>query len=413
MKNRNIKVGVVGFAGRAGYVAHIARSMLQGLFETVACVEIDETNYERGCEAFNCRPRCYNSVRAMVEAGGIDGVMIGTPNAFHLENLLDLRGSGLPVFLEKPLDATWEKICETVRFSDTYPQPILVGHCMRYAPIINKAAELVQAGAIGRVLSFRGVQNCNHGNVMFHNWRRNLKQSGSNWVEKATHDLDVLFALMRTKPTRLYAISKIQAFGGDMPNDLHCDVCYQRIECPESMGNIRNRQESHVLPQETKGGKKHFCVFASEADTWDNQACLMQLQDGGFGEYSECYFTPQNYHHRVYELRGNQGVLEIKLGKHEGDIHLAPRYGANKDGHVFHFDYLGRNHYNGDHCMARHIYNVFLGETQPLTTIKQAFVAETAGYAAVCSSKEDTCLDIESLLPPDLQSVWNQPLWPQ
>lgn len=404
MPLKKVRAGIVGFGGRAGDVAHTAHLVTQGLFETVSCTEISDERYEKGCRLFECAPRRHETVEAMVKAGGIDGVMIGTPNSFHLENLLALKGSGLPVFVEKPLDSTWAKICDLARFAKEYPAPIMVGHCMRYAPIIKKADALVRGGEIGRVMSFRGVQNCHY--MIPRGWRGVKEKSGTNWIEKTTHDLDVLFSLVRSKPTRLFAISKLQAFGGDMPDDLTCDRCDRRVECPDSSANIAKLWGNDFL---TPGGGR--CVFAREVDVWDNQSCLMHLQNGTFGEHSECYFTPRNYHHRVYELRGDKGVMEIDLGEYEGNIRLCPRYGSNKDGYTYHFDYLGRNHYNGDHQMVVHLYDVFRGAAEPVTTVEQAFIAEAAGYAAVKSSESDEYVDVLGMIPVDLRYIWDRAAW--
>ncbi|MCF7855865.1 MAG: Gfo/Idh/MocA family oxidoreductase [Candidatus Pacebacteria bacterium] len=406
-----VKVGVVGFGGRAGGVADTARQVTGGLLEVVGCTEIDDERYEQGCKHFQCRPTRYPTVEATVDAEKLDGVMIGTPNAFHLEGMRSLKGADVPVFLEKPLDSTWEKICDLVRFAESYDGPVMVGHCMRYAPIVRKASALIQDGAVGRVFSFRGVQNCHYGNNMFHGWRRRKDLGGTMWIEKATHDLDVLFALTQTKPLRLFAISKLQAFGGDKPDDLHCAVCDERVTCPENIQNIRERAGANLIPELNSHGRKSLCVYSREVDTWDNQACLMHLDDGGFGEYSECYFTARNYHHRIYELRGELGTLEIDLGEYEGELFLASRYGSYRDGYRFHFDYMGRNHYNGDHQMVRHLYRFFRGEEGPLTTVKQAFIAETAGYLAVSSSEQDAYLRYEDVVPEDLRYIWQESLW--
>ena len=64
-------------------------------------------------------------------------------------------------------------------------------------------------------------------------------------IEKATHDLDVMLNLLGTRPVRLAALSRQQAYGGKKPNDLHCRDCAERLDCPESF--FRNRENPGKL----------------------------------------------------------------------------------------------------------------------------------------------------------------------
>jgi predicted dehydrogenase len=193
-----------------------------------------------------------------------------------------------------------------------------------------------------------------------------------------------------------------------MPNDLYCRACDRKAACPESITNTLDRWVSQPV-EEAKGSEtKDLCVFAKEVDSPDNETCLMQFSDGTFGSYTQTFFTPFSYHHRVYELIGTEAAMEIDLGVEEGQILLCRRYGAVRDKTVFHFDYMGRNHYNGDAGMTRHFYQVILGKEPPQTTVSQAFVAEMVGYAAIRSSEEDAFLSIPSLLPTDLSPLWSR-----
>ena len=51
-----------------------------------------------------------------------------------------------------------------------------------------------------------------------------------------------------------------------------------------------------------------------------------------------------------------------------------------------------------------------IGRQQPFSTVKQAFVAEALGYAAVVSSEKDKYIDLKKILPPDLKCIWKNPL---
>ncbi|MBI4027454.1 MAG: hypothetical protein HY360_20885 [Verrucomicrobia bacterium] len=67
---------------------------------------------------------------------------------------------------------------------------------------------------------WRAIRNCHYGNGGYHNWRRKKGNSGTWFIEKATHDFDVMNWLVDATPATIAAVSRLQAFGGDKPADL-------------------------------------------------------------------------------------------------------------------------------------------------------------------------------------------------
>lgn len=408
---RKINLGVIGFGGRGGHVASQGMKMTDGMLDIVAAVETDKGIYEQSCSEYGVRPRLYASVEDMLKGERLDAALIGTPNQFHLENLKAFEGMSIPIFMEKPLDSTFERICEVVRFSERYKGSIMVGHCMRYAPILAKAKNMLVSGAIGKICSARFVQNCHYGNGGYHNWRRSKGKSGTWFLEKATHDLDIMNWLLEAKPAKVMAIAKLQAFGGDKPNDLKCAECDEQMSCPESMRNIFYRNESHIVDEMKGRDVNALCAYAKEVDTPDNEICLLHFDNGLFGSYAENFFSPRSYHHRIYEITGTLGMMEIDLGEYNGKLMVAHRFGNPNDREEHKFDYLMRNHYNGDGEMVKHFYQVAIGKERPHTTVKQAFMAELGGHAAVVSAERDEYISTKSLVPADLQNVFQEKLF--
>ena len=405
MSVKTVKIGVSGFgSGRGGGMVHLGAMLTGGAMETVAAYEPNDEHYERGCRLFECRPKRYPSVQAMVKEAQPDGVIIASPNAFHYDNLRELDGARCAVLLEKPLDASWKNICAVVRFVSNYPGPVVVGHCLRYAPILCRAKALIMQGAVGRVRSARFVQNCYYGNGMFHNWRRERRHSGTMMIEKATHDIDVMQWLVAARPTEVYASLKLQAFGGDKPADLTCNRCDERLTCPESAWAMHARNKrgyGHV-----QGGLP--CCFSSAVDVPDDETCIIQFDSGVHATYIATYYTPASFYHRNYQLVGDRGCMEIDLGAEDGESRLRvfPRYGSAQDVAEERFDAMGRAHHEGDRFLALHFYDVMANNAKPCSTVEQAFLAEALGYSAVLSSDEKRPVAIASIVPDDLKPLF-------
>jgi len=407
MSTPEVKIGIVGWGGRGGHVASEAFGATGGKMVPAACVEPSDEKYEYGRKCWGHAPPRYESVADMLAGQKLDAVIVGTPNALHLQNLRELSEFGKPILVEKPLDSTFEKICDVVRFARAYPAPILVGHCMRFAPIAQEARRMLQSGAIGQACSFRFVQNCHYGNMGYHNWRRNRELGGTWLIEKATHDLDILHWLLGDVPVSVAAVQKQQAFGGDKPAELQCRNCPERADCPESITNVRIRSGDFLTQEQSR--TDDLCVFSVEADNPDNDVCLIQMAGGTFGTYHEWYFSPRSYNHRIYELHGTEGAMEMDLGaEHGGCITLCKRYGNPADRLRYEFDYLGRNHYNGDAYMTQHFYKMITEDAPSLATVEQAFVAELLGYGGILSAEQQQFIALPGLLPDDLKDIYEK-----
>ncbi len=410
LKKDKLNFGIIGWGGRGGAVARGGHDSLGGMLAPVACVEPSLESYEKTSKRYGLSPKRYLSVSDMLAKESLDAVMIATPNNVHLQNLNELKDSGLPILLEKPLECNFNLICDVVRFAENYRAPLMVGHCMRFAPILREAKKMIQRGDIGDVCSVRFVQHCHYGNGMYHNWRRQKEFGGGMFIEKATHDFDIMLWFLETWPDTVAAFGALQAFGGNKPADLRCRNCDDRVVCPESIQNTRFRSGQYKVEElETTDD---LCVFSSVVDAPDNEHALIKFANGRFGTYIQWFFSPRSYHHRIYEVQGTRGALEIDLGaEFGGRILFCPRYGTYADRQEYKFDYLQRNHYNGDGEMMKHFYEVARGKVQPETSVKQAFAAEVLGYAADRAVVEKRMVTAQELLPKDLASVYTEKVY--
>lgn len=85
-------------------------------------------------------------------AGKPDVVFICTPPVFHVAQAVEAVRHGAHVFIEKPLSDRLEGVDELVCESTKRQRIVQVGYNMRFHPGIRKLKQLLEAGAIGRVL---------------------------------------------------------------------------------------------------------------------------------------------------------------------------------------------------------------------------------------------------------------------
>jgi predicted dehydrogenase len=365
------KVCIVGFGGMGMRHAKDLVEFTDGQIEIAGVLEPSDASYERGCTWMGARPARFFSIPEMLDRCKPDGAVISTPNYLHLECLLEFAGRNIPLILEKPLDTNLEKVSRIVAFAEKYAAPIMVHHVMRYSPIVLKAKEIIDSGAIGEVGGFQFCQFAGGGG-MFHNFRRTFKTGGGQLLEKATHDFDVLLFLTGATPSRVAATCRRRVFGGDKPNDLTCSKCPEITTCEYAEKQTANENETTST--------NDLCVYAREIDIYDLESCLIELDNGVIGTYSECFFAKAPFTRR-YEFNCTRGFLSI-------DFSARQLYWTNgQQEETLKFDYEGRIHYNGAPGVAKHFLELMQGRTTAVhSPVDEAYAAELISFAAYQSN---------------------------
>lgn len=132
---------------------HIAR--LQTSPTCVLCAVVDPMPQARRIATAADVPY-FCTIGELFAAGIPDGVIIGTPNRFHVDNALECLAAGVPALIEKPAAHTvaeGERLCEAVEASQV---PFLVGHHRTHSPIMALARQAVADGVLGRLVAVTG-----------------------------------------------------------------------------------------------------------------------------------------------------------------------------------------------------------------------------------------------------------------
>ncbi|MCP4381535.1 MAG: Gfo/Idh/MocA family oxidoreductase [Hyphomicrobiales bacterium] len=82
-----------------------------------------------------------------------DGVVIASPNHLHLDHGLACISAGLPILVEKPIAADIAAARTLVEAAEEADVALLVGHHRRHNPLMQQAKNLIDSGAIGRIIA--------------------------------------------------------------------------------------------------------------------------------------------------------------------------------------------------------------------------------------------------------------------
>lgn len=147
-----MKVGIIG-CGKIAQVRHIPEYDENPDAELAGYYDF---NYARACGlAQKYGGKAYQTLEEMLDDKEIDAVSVCAANNAHAEICIKALQSGKHVLCEKPMATTLEDCLEMVKAADTYKKKLMIGQNQRFAKAHQKAKELLAAGVIGRVLTFR------------------------------------------------------------------------------------------------------------------------------------------------------------------------------------------------------------------------------------------------------------------
>ena len=156
------------------------------------------TSAEKAEAQYGGRPM--DDLDAVLADPGVEAVVIATPTDTHVEYIERAAAAGKPIYCEKPLDQTLERVDRAMAALREYPVPFMLGFNRRFDPDNAALREAVRAGEIGRV-------------TMLMSWSREpapppidyVRASGGYFVDATIHDIDLLCWIAGERPVEVFA----------------------------------------------------------------------------------------------------------------------------------------------------------------------------------------------------------------
>lgn len=98
-------------------------------------------------------PRWHTDAQSLINDPEVNAVYIATPPSSHATYAIMAMKAGKPVYVEKPLAASYLDCQRVMRISRETGVPCFVAYYRRKLPYFNKVQELLQEGAIGKVVN--------------------------------------------------------------------------------------------------------------------------------------------------------------------------------------------------------------------------------------------------------------------
>ena len=164
--SKKYRIGVIGFGHMhvnnvAALYAKHPQTELAAVADTVPLVpELREAPYTRGWNKKNALEnigfkKAYDDYKEMLAKEKLDIVIITCENAQHPDAVEACAAAGAHVCVEKPMAASLSDALRMVRACQAAGTTLLVNWPLTWSPQARKIKELIDAGAIGRVLEVK------------------------------------------------------------------------------------------------------------------------------------------------------------------------------------------------------------------------------------------------------------------
>ena len=170
MPEQTVKYAVIG-AGAIAQRRHLPEIQANPRAEVVAVADPREDRVKQQAEEYGGRP--FADHREMLAEVECDAVVVATPNALHCPQTLAAFAAGKHVLVEKPMAGTRDEARRMIEARDKAGKMLMIGMNQRLMPAHVKAKEILDAGRLGRVLTFE--TNFKHGGP--DNWSVDKAQS--------------------------------------------------------------------------------------------------------------------------------------------------------------------------------------------------------------------------------------------
>jgi len=187
----------------AGYIAAIhARAIQNCAAQVVAVVE----KYSDQSVAFSSQfgiQRQYTTVEELLKDGGVDALIIGTPNFLHAPQTMAALKAGIPVLVEKPMAMNAAEAEQMLAASRKSGAALMVAHCWRFDQDVLWLKS--QLHRIGRIIRTKGYGVHVHWGPA--GWFTQKKLAGGGALaDMGIHALDTTrFLLGDPQPLSVYA----------------------------------------------------------------------------------------------------------------------------------------------------------------------------------------------------------------
>ena len=408
MNKKIVTVSIIGLGGRGGEAYGRYLITQKDKFKITHICDINAVRLNKYGELFEVtEENRFASEEEFFEKKLSDVLFITTGDGLHIRMAKKALQLGYDIVMEKPISDKAEELRELAELARETGKKIMVCHVLRYTVMMRKLKEILNSGAIGKLISIDHTENV----VYWHeahsyvrgNWR-NRALATPMIMAKCCHDLDLLQDFVGSKCRSVASMGSLAYFKPEFKPEGAADRCVNCKyvdSCTYSAKNIYIQGWYNVgkplntfpfnlitdvyptteeaLMQSITYGPYGRCVFACDNDVVDNQTVIMQFENGITATLKMEAFVKNGG--RDIRFFGTDGELELREG--EGTITLKKYREADTVWRINELTNDLEGHGGGDHRMIDELYEIMTGnEPKVATSLDESIESHYMALAA-------------------------------
>jgi len=204
MGNSKIRLGIIG-AGMIGNIHIQAFGALTEEVEVAAVADVfvplaEQRAAEHRIAVVHATPQ------ALLEDKTIEAVVIGVPNKYHAELVIEALKQGKHVLIEKPMAINELEAKAIVEAAEHSGKIVMVSHQMRWTPMARAIKAQIDSGAVGKIYYAKTGLFRKKGIPGWGTWFTRMEEAGGGpLIDVGVHMLDLTLYLMgNPKPVSVF-----------------------------------------------------------------------------------------------------------------------------------------------------------------------------------------------------------------
>jgi len=182
------KVGIIGCG--AILPRHLEAIKSNPDFKLVALCDIQSELVKNLAKKY--KTKSYTDYKEMVDDGGVNFIVIATPNSLHYEQSLYSLKNKCDILVEKPVSFSVEKTKEIIQTAKDNNQQAYCVLQVRLNPTVLLTKEILSKNLLGDIRGVNFIQRWQRPLEYFSGWRAIPEVGGGTLYECGIHYLDIL-----------------------------------------------------------------------------------------------------------------------------------------------------------------------------------------------------------------------------
>ncbi len=358
-----------------------------------------------------------------------DFVINATMDTQHYETASKLMEAKYDMLLEKPVVNDRGELLHLQELAHKNNLKVNVCHVLRYTPFYKKIKELINADAIGRIMTMEMNEHVWIAHFIDSfvrgKWSNEAKCGSSFLLQKSCHDMDLACWLNNeTKPVRVSSLGSRSQFILKNAPEGATEFCYN---CPHNDTCLYSAQKIHLefdplpfqtwmdmgkpLDEITKEEKAEYltwstygrCAYNSGGDINDRQTVNIEFENGSLASFTMVGGTCKAG--RDIHIIGTKGEIQGSLEAGKFVLRTFDRSPGNFTFHETEYDVnadvikrdgMHSGHSGGDYAIMHELVRYLDGDTSSvsITDIDDSINSHLVVYAAQESIKTGKAIEI-------------------